>query len=55
MSHNRSMSGQMSKSSLFALSATDTGLKTAAYPNFAKRLPKDENESIYNKYDLYAK
>ena len=35
----RSRSGQRSTSLLFALSATETGLTTAANPNFAKRLP----------------
>ena len=36
----RSRSGQRSKSSLFALSAAETGLITAANQNFAKGLPK---------------
>ena len=36
-SHVKSRSGQRPKSSLFVLSATETGLITAVYPNFAKR------------------
>ena len=36
-SHVWSKSGQMSKSSLFALSAAETGLITADSPNFANR------------------
>ena len=39
-SHVRSSSGQRSKTSLFALSATETGLITAANPNSAERLPE---------------
>ena len=39
-SHVRPRSGQRSKSSLFALSATETGLIAAANPNFAIGLPK---------------
>ena len=39
-SYVRSRSGQMSKSSLFALSATETRRITAANTNLAKRHPK---------------
>ena len=39
-SHARSRSGQSSRSLLFSLSATETGLIAVANPNFAKRLPK---------------
>ena len=41
-----SRSGQRSKSSLFALSVTETGLKTAESPNFANASQRQRRQLI---------
>ena len=43
----RPTSGQRSRPSPFALSATETEIIIVATQNFAKRLPEDEEDSLY--------